>query len=46
MVIPSFDPNEFSGPALTIHNLGDGDGPVSGIFDIEPKKKPGRRKKA
>ena len=38
MVIPSFDPNEFSGPALTIHNLGDGDGPVSGIFDIEPKK--------
>lgn len=38
--LPSFDPNEFSGPALTIHNLGDGDGPVSGIFDIEPKKKP------
>ena len=45
MVIPSFDPNEFSGPALTIHNLGDGDGPVSGIFDIEPKKKPEDGKK-
>ncbi len=38
--LPSFDPNEFSGPALTIHNLGDGDGPISGIFDIEPEKKP------
>ncbi|MEN6420013.1 MAG: hypothetical protein ABFC73_13945 [Clostridiaceae bacterium] len=38
--LPSFDPNEFSGPALTIHNLGDGDGPISGIFDVEPKKKP------
>jgi predicted nucleic acid-binding Zn ribbon protein len=45
MVLPSFDPNEFSGPALTIHNLGDGDGPVSGIFDIEPKKKPEGGKK-
>lgn len=40
MVLPSFDPNEFSGPALTIHNLGNGDGPVSGIFDMEPRKKP------
>ncbi|MEN6594381.1 MAG: hypothetical protein ABFC31_05440 [Clostridiaceae bacterium] len=40
IVLPSFDPNEFSGPSLTIHNLGNGDGPISGSFDLDTERKP------
>ena len=45
MVLPSFDPNEFSGPSLTIHNLGDGDGSISGVFDDAPQTKQDSGKK-